>query len=132
MRIILILLSCFVGQQLATAQTAADRPTLLVFSGSDWCIPCIQLEKSILTDSIFLAYTAQHLAYIKADFPQRKQLDKVLQEQNEALAARYNPEGAFPKILLLRPDETIWTVLHWQDHDPESFTRQLDSYLSPH
>lgn len=128
-----ILVFCLLTHFGAIGQTSIKypkRPTLLVFSGSDWCIPCIQLEKTILSDSSFLHYAEAHLELVRADFPQRKKLSKEQQKQNEALAAQYNPEGAFPKMLLLHPDQSIWTILHWQDHSPQSFTDQIDSFLN--
>ena len=125
-------LLCFVAK--VEAQTAiqdTERPTLLIFSGSDWCIPCIHLEKTVLSDSIFLDYAAQQVNLVKADFPQRKRQRKEEQSKNEALAERYNPEGAFPKILLLHPDQSVWAVLPWQDQGPQQFIEQLDIYLRP-
>ncbi|MCB0530721.1 MAG: thioredoxin family protein [Lewinellaceae bacterium] len=132
MRFALILFLIMLWQNEPRAQTTEERPTLLIFSGSDWCIPCIQFEKTILSDSSVTAYVAQHLKLVKADFPQRIKLSADQQVANEALAERYNPEGAFPKILLLHPDQSIWAVLSWHNYSPESFTRQLDQLLSPH
>lgn len=131
MRFTLILLCWFIWQNPAKAQTTAQRPTLLIFSGSDWCLPCIQFEKTILSDSSFLDFVGQHLEFIQADFPQRARQSAELKKQNEILAERYNPEGTFPKILLLRPDRSVWAQIHWQNQSPQLFTQLLDNYLNP-
>ena len=51
------------------------KKLLLVFSGSDWCIPCIRLEKEVWQDSIFLAYAKENLVLYRADFPKRKRIN---------------------------------------------------------
>lgn len=33
--------------QAATEAIAQNKPIILVFSGSDWCAPCIKLDKTI-------------------------------------------------------------------------------------
>jgi thiol-disulfide isomerase/thioredoxin len=76
-------------------------PLLLVFSGSDWCVPCIRFQNTILNDAAFQSFAARQLVILKTDFPQRKQLSKELTEQNERLAEKYNPDGAFPQLVLL-------------------------------
>ena len=48
-----------------------QKKLLLVFSGSDWCIPCIRLEKEVWQDSV-LAYAKEKLVLYRADFPKRK------------------------------------------------------------
>lgn len=131
MRIPLILLCCLCWQLQPNAQTAVERPILLIFSGSDWCLPCIQLEKTILSDTVFLNYAEPRLEFLRADFPQREKQNAAIIRQNETLAERYNPEGAFPKVLLLHPDRSVWAQLHWKDQTPQSFTQLLDQYLNP-
>ena len=109
-----------------------SRPVLLVFSGSDWCIPCIRLEKEVLSDTVFLAFAKQHLQVVNADFPQRKKGSAEQERRNEALAARYNPEGAFPKLLLLHPDGSIWATLPWKNQDALTFVEQVRNRLQTH
>ena len=53
---------------------AADegRNILLVFSGSDWCAPCMKLEKNIWESKEFIDDSNQHFVLLRADFPKRK------------------------------------------------------------
>jgi len=91
----------------ARAQTSAQKKsltpqiTLLVFSGSDWCLPCIRFERAVLQDSAFIAFGDDHLTIVKADFPQHKKLSEEEVRHNEELAEKYNPQGYFPHVLLL-------------------------------
>ena len=48
------------------------KPIVLVFSGSDWCAPCIRLKKNILDSEEFKAYAASHYVLYNADFPRKK------------------------------------------------------------
>lgn len=105
------------------------RPVLLVFSGSDWCIPCIRFRRLILADSAFTDLLRDELVLLEADFPQRETLPKDLVEQNERLAEQYNPEGLFPHILLLRPDRTILAQLSYANQSPDEFMAMVRRYL---
>ncbi len=88
---------------------AEHKPILLVFEGSDWCAPCKKLERDILSPTEFKEFAKEHLILLKADFPRRKKnrLPKLQQKHNDALAAKYNPEGIFPTILILDSEGNI-------------------------
>lgn len=76
---------------------------LLVFSGSDWCIPCIRLENEVWESSAFKTYAENHLVLYRADFPKRKKnrLSKSLQQTHDHLAELYNKNGFFPWVVVL-------------------------------
>ncbi|BDD07845.1 hypothetical protein FUAX_02770 [Fulvitalea axinellae] len=80
-----------------------DRPILLVFQGSDWCAPCIKLEREVWNSPEFADYAKGNLVLLKADFPKRKKnaLPKAQQEHNKLLAERYNKNGHFPLVVVL-------------------------------
>jgi thioredoxin-related protein len=76
---------------------------LLNFSGSDWCIPCINLRRELFENPSFKDFSDSSLVLLNADFPRLKknQLSKDQQKKNDQLADRYNPQGNFPYTLLL-------------------------------
>jgi len=82
---------------------------LLNFSGSDWCLPCIQLKKTIFDSDEFTSFASDKLVLVNADFPRQKKhsLSPDQKKMNEALAEKYNPEGKFPYTLLLSADGKI-------------------------
>jgi thioredoxin-related protein len=87
---------------------------LLNFSGSDWCIPCMKLKKSIFDSETFTLYASEKLVLVNADFP-RQNKHKLSAEQkkiNEGLAEKYNPEGKFPYTVLVTADGKI--VKQWE------------------
>lgn len=79
---------------------------LLNFSGSDWCIPCINLKRTIFENTSFQNFADSNLVLTNADFPRLKknQLTKDQQKSNEKLADKYNPAGIFPYTLLLNAE----------------------------
>src|SRR5215217_500909 len=84
-----------------------NRKILLVFTGSDWCVPCMRFEKKVLNDSIFIHFADSNLVLMNADFPQSKKLSEQTEEENDKLADKFNPSGSFPLIILLLPDQEV-------------------------
>lgn len=106
-----------------------NRPVLLVFSGSDWCLPCISFHRQILSNQVFQDFADKALVVLKADFPQRTALAPELVEQNEKLAEQYNPAGLFPHILLLNSDRSVLAQMSWANQTVEAFTNQVQALL---
>ena len=69
-----------------------NKNIIMVFSGSDWCAPCIKLEKYIWESDDFKKYANENWILLKLDFPKRKanKLSKEKQSHNDALAEKYN------------------------------------------
>ncbi len=80
-----------------------DQRIVLFFTGSDWCPPCIKLERNVFSNTAFKEFAEQNFVWVKADFPKRRK-NKLSDEQrkkNEELADRYNKRWTFPVILVL-------------------------------
>jgi thioredoxin-related protein len=94
-------------QALATAK-AANKCVLLDFTGSDWCGPCIQMNKVVFSKAAFLSYAEKNLILIEVDYPQRKKLPEKVTKQNERLMHQYGIDnGGFPTVILLNPDGKV-------------------------
>jgi thioredoxin-related protein len=105
---------------------------LISFSGSDWCIPCIKMEKQVFETDTFCHYAANNLLLVKADFPRLKKnkLSKDQVERNEQLAATYNPDGKFPYTVLL--DDKGKMIKDWEGlpaGNAESFIGEINSLM---
>ena len=70
--------------------TAENKTIVLVFSGSDWCAPCIKLDKNVWQSEEFKTFAAENLVLVRADFPKKKAnvLPEALQNSNKALAEK--------------------------------------------
>jgi thioredoxin-related protein len=80
-----------------------NKNILLVFSGSDWCGPCMKLDKVVWQSPDFQMESNKSWVIYKADFPKKKanQLTPELTESNNKLAEKYNKNGSFPLVVLL-------------------------------
>ena len=101
---------------------------LLKFSGSDWCVPCIRMEKEVFSNGAFQQFASESLIMVNADFPQKgmSKMEKALIQQNDALAEQYNKEGHFPYTVLLDPDGKVLKV--WDGYKgmkPDELIAQL-------
>ena len=93
---------------LAQAQ-ASQRPVLAVFSGSDWCKPCMLLKQEVFDQPEFTGFAQDKFVLARFDFPRNKKnrLPDAQTKLNEEAAAKLNEEGAFPAVVLLSPEGKI-------------------------
>lgn len=72
-----------------------NKNIIIVFSGSDWCAPCIKLDKNIQQSEAFKSEAAKEWVLVKANFPRKKanELSKEQTEHNRKLAEKYNIVG---------------------------------------
>ena len=105
------------------------KTVMLIFSGSDWCIPCIQFNKTILSDSSFLRFAGDNLVLLEADFPQRRKIAAPLRLQYDSLAAAFNQNGAFPYVVLLSPEKKLMTDVPIRQQSPDDFITTLKQLL---
>lgn len=117
-------------RRLAEAKTlaAADgRDILAVFAGSDWCRPCKMFKRGVLDAPGFVDSAAAEVVVLYLDFPakRRNALPAEQTAHNEALAERLNPGGSFPKLVLLRPDESTVAELEFVGQDAAAFLGEL-------
>ena len=94
----------------AVGKAKADKkPILALFTGSDWCPPCQNLEKNILLQPAFKDFAKKHLVTLFLDFPRDAKLDEGVKKQNDALAKKFSVE-AYPTILILSADgeKELW------------------------
>lgn len=107
-----------------------NKPIILVFAGSDWCAPCIKLDRNIWQSEEFKAYATQNYILYKADFPRKKEnkLKDQLVQQNKELADRYNPKGYFPLVLVLDKNGKILGETGYQKTTPKAYVALLNSF----
>lgn len=85
-----------------------EKQILMVFQGSDWCFPCMKLDKNVWKTDAFKAYAKEQYILLKVDFPRKKKnkLAKTQQEHNNKLAEKYNAQGYFPYVVVLDKNGT--------------------------
>ncbi len=108
-----------------------NKTIILVFQGSDWCAPCMKLEKEIWESETFKAYAKEHYVMHKADFPRKKknQADSQQVEINKKLAEQYNPKGFFPLVAILDKNGKVLGETGFKKMSPEEYIKHLDSFI---
>ncbi len=108
-----------------------DKNLLLVFQGSDWCIPCMKLEKNVWSSAEFIDFASKNLILVKADFPKRKnnKLSKEQEEKNELLFEKYNAPGSFPYVVIFDQRGEIIATTGYKDISAKEYVVHLQSLL---
>ena len=114
------------AKRIASAQ---NKNIILVFSGSDWCAPCIKLDKSIWQSEAFKKESEKEWIVVKADFPRKKAnvLSKEQTEQNRKLAEKYNNEGSFPLVVVLDNTGKVIGRMGYKNVSPEEYIKMIHS-----
>lgn len=82
---------------------AENKNILLVFSGSDWCTRCIQLEKTVWQSEEFKSEAKKNWVLLRADFLQKKGVPEPVDvnDPKMILTEKYNRDGFFPYFVLI-------------------------------
>lgn len=114
-----------------SSANSSNMPILLVFSGSDWCGPCISLDKRIWQSQEFKDYSSKYYNLYKADFPRKKgnALAASMVKENKVLAEKFNPKGYFPLVVILDKNQNVLGTTGFQKGTPGSYIAHLNSFL---
>lgn len=104
-----------------------NKNIIIVFSGSDWCAPCIKLDKNIWQSDAFKNEAAKEWVLIKANFPRKKtnELSKEQTEHNRKLAEKYNIEGSFPLVVILDKSGKVLGKMGFKNVSPEEYITMI-------
>lgn len=105
-----------------------NKPIILVFQGSDWCAPCIKLDREIWSTEAFKKYASEHYVMLKADFPKRKKnvLSEAQTAANAQLAELYNKNGIFPFVVVLDAQGKVLGETGYKKTSPENYIKELN------
>ncbi|WP_445386129.1 thioredoxin family protein [Robiginitalea sp. IMCC44478] len=107
-----------------------NKPLILVFQGSDWCAPCIKLDREVWDTPAFKEYAASHFVMVKADFPRKKKnaLPEQQAKANAALAERYNPNGIFPLVVVMDAEGRVKGRATYEKIGPKAYIAKLQAF----
>lgn len=111
---------------------ASQKPVLAVFSGSDWCKPCMMLKQEVFDQPEFAQYAKDKFVLARFDFPRNKKNrpDPAQTKLNEDAAARLNQEGAFPAVVLLSPEGKILARTGYRPGGATAYDTYLEQQLT--
>ena len=117
----------------AARQQAAKEGkfVLIAFSGSDWCGPCMALEKEVLSQRKYVSKLLKKYVPVMVSVPRdRSTLSKLAVSQNDALKERYAIRG-FPTVVVVNPvdGEAIKRDTGYRSGDPNGYLKRLDEIM---
>jgi thioredoxin-related protein len=107
-----------------------NKNIVLVFQGSDWCAPCIKLDREIWKTTEFKNFAKEHFILVKADFPRKNKnkLSKTQQLNNENLMEMYNTNGYFPFVVVLDKNGKVLGNTGYTKTTPSKYIELLSSF----
>ena len=116
-----------VAKEIASKES---KPIILVFQGSDWCAPCIKLDREIWSTDTFKKYAKENYIMLKADFPRRKKntLSETQTKTNAQLAEKYNKQGFFPFVVVLDSSGKVLGESSYKKTTPENYIKELNAF----
>jgi len=110
--------------------TKENKPIVLVFQGSDWCAPCIKLDREIWSTDTFKDYAKNNYIMLQADFPRKKKnaLSDAQAIANAQLAETYNKNGIFPFVVVLDNKGILLGETGYKKTTPKSYIEELNSF----
>ena len=123
----------FVDQWKEDAQAALEtakqdnKDLLLLFTGSDWCPPCKQLEEEVLSQQEFQFEASRHFVLVKLDFPKDTPQADELKAQNNELATRFGVES-YPTVILTDVNSKPYAITGYQEGGVENYLAVLEEF----
>ncbi len=116
-------------EEAITFSKKEHKKIILIFSGSDWCKPCIQLKSEVLESPDFIKNTATEYIFVHIDFKRnRKKVSKERIKYIEAIAEKYNPKGAFPYLVIF--DENLKILRTINGYKGEKSSVFIETYFN--
>ncbi|MFH6602829.1 thioredoxin family protein [Maribacter algicola] len=107
-----------------------NKTLILVFQGSDWCAPCIKLDREVWSTDVFKKYAKEHYVMVQADFPRKKgnALPEAQKASNAKLAEKYNQRGVFPFVVVMDHEGNVLGETSYKKTTPEKYIAILNSF----
>jgi thioredoxin-related protein len=81
----------------------SGRYVLMNFTGTDWCVWCIRLDREVFQQPEYKSFADGNLVQVMVDFPKRKAQTPERKQANAELMKKYGVQG-YPTLILLAPD----------------------------
>jgi thioredoxin-related protein len=89
----------------AALQQARDEGKLVLinFTGSDWCVGCLQLKTNVFETPEFATFAHSNLVLLEIDFPRSKPFTEAQRVKNLVVQGKY-PVAGYPTVILANAD----------------------------
>jgi thioredoxin-related protein len=92
-------------------KAAAEKKCMLVkFTGSDWCLPCKNLDKQVFSKKAFKSEVEKEFVVVVLDYPRTKKLPAAQAKANKEVAKKYNVQG-WPTVMLMDSQGKVFKLM---------------------
>ena len=116
----------------AKVQAAKEGKSILMeFTGSDWCPPCIQLEKNVLSQEAFKTGAPKNFILLKLDSPRDKSKQTPEEiEQYKVLSKQYAVQGVPTIFLTDAKGKPYWQTVGYSGDSADKYVANLNAQLA--
>ena len=110
---------------------ASHKDLVLLFTGSDWCGFCMQLEREVFHSPEFARRATQQFEFVYLDFPQAPDLQARIRDKatRDRLQKAYRVSG-FPTMWMATEDGMPYATVSYPGGGPEAFLAVLQDQRS--
>lgn len=111
--------------------TRLNKPVFLLFTGSDWCAPCMQLEREVLSQKAFKSFAKESLVLAKIDFIRKGPQPSIeMQVHMDTVARHYLGERqSVPTVFLLNEDGSTIAQTTFRKGGADAYVRHIRQLL---
>ena len=108
---------------------AEEKPLLVKFTGSDWCPPCMKLDKEVFSKSSFKTSVEKDFIVVVLDFPRKAKLPADQAAANKKVAKEYGLKS-YPTVMLMDSKGKVFKTLSgYSGADSEAYLKELQMAL---
>lgn len=111
----------------------SQKVKMLLFTGSDWCKYCKNLDEEVLSKPAFESWSAQNVIPVKLDFPRRMPQAQDIKEQNELLKQHFESYiSGYPTVVFVDPKGQVLGTLGYERGGAENWIAKAETLLKMH
>ncbi len=108
-----------------------EKKLLVLFTGSDWCPPCMAMKEGLFDTKAFAEFAEKKLVPVMFDFPRRKQLP-AQQAQDNRMYAEMMRVGPLPTLIVLDSEgKELRRIGGYMRADPKVYLEWIETGKLP-
>ncbi len=89
----------YVLQDAYEESVQTNKPIMALFTGSDWCRPCMRMSKAVFDQPEFKGWAEKNVVLLELDFPRRRSIPDEIRQQNGGLQQALGVRG-YPTVIV--------------------------------
>lgn len=109
-----------------------NKPVLVFFHGSDWCPPCIRMQREVFTNDTFIHEVSEKAIFLDIDFPRKKKITDAQLSHNNDVKKKFGlPEDftqGYPQVVIINAEGNVfYQEKGYSGEGPDELINLLDS-----